>query len=115
VRKAGSSWRHLRLATFKLVVTARLRRLVCPVRGVRVEGVDFARPSSRFTRDFEELVAWLAVKMDQDALRRLVAIDWDTVVRICDRVVADELDPPGSRASTTSVWTRSAGRSITTT
>jgi transposase len=60
---------------------------------VRVEGVDFARPSSRFTRDFEQLVAWLATKMDKDALRRLVGIDWDTVGRICDRVVADELDP----------------------
>jgi transposase len=92
-RPVFSSWRHLRLASFKLVVKARLRRLACPVHGVRVEGVDFARPSSRFTRDFEQLVAWLAVKMDQDALRRLVGIDWDTVGRICDRVVADELDP----------------------
>jgi transposase len=92
-RPVSSSWRHLRLGTFKLVVRARLRRLACPEHGVRVEGVDFARPSSRFTRDFEQLVAWLAVKMDQDALRRLVAIDWDTVGRICDRVVADELDP----------------------
>jgi transposase len=92
-RPASSTWRHLRLGTFKLVVTARLRRLACPEHGVRVEGVPFARPSSRFTRDFEQLVAWLAVKMDQDALRRLVAIDWDTVGRICDRVVADELDP----------------------
>jgi hypothetical protein len=60
---------------------------------VRVEGVPFSRPSSRFTRDFEQLVAWLAVKMDKDALRRLVQVDWDTVGRICDRVVADELDP----------------------
>jgi transposase len=31
--------------------------------------------------------------MDKDALRRLVQVDWDTVGRICDRVVADELDP----------------------
>ncbi len=27
----------------------------------------FACPSSRFTRDFEQLVAWLATKMDKDA------------------------------------------------
>jgi hypothetical protein len=44
-------------------------------------------------RDFEQLVAWLAVRMDTDALRRLVQVDWDTVGRVCDRVVADELDP----------------------
>jgi transposase len=31
--------------------------------------------------------------MDKDVLRRLVGIDGDTVGRICDRVVADELDP----------------------
>jgi transposase len=92
-RPVASSWRHLRLGSFKLVVRAELRRLVCPAHGVRVEGVAFARPGSRFTRDFEQLVAWLAVKMDKDALRRLVQVDWDTVGRICDRVVADELDP----------------------
>ena len=92
-RPVTSSWRHLRLGAHRLVVRARLRRLACPQHGVRVEGVDFARPSSRFTRDFEQLVAWLAVKMDKDALRRLVGIDWGTVGRICDRVVADELDP----------------------
>jgi transposase len=92
-RPVASSWRHLRLGTLKLIVRAELRRLACPDHGVRVEGVPFARPSSRFTRDFEQLVAWLATKMDTDALRRLVGIDWDTVGRICDRVVADELDP----------------------
>jgi len=92
-RRVASSWRHLRLGALKLVIRAQLRRLRCPEHGVRVEGVDFARPASRFTRDFEQLVAWLAVKMDKDALRRLVGIDWDTVGRICDRVVADELDP----------------------
>ena len=92
-RAVNSSWRHLRMGAHRLVVRARLRRLVCPEHGVRVEGVPFARPASRFTRDFDQLGAWLAVKMDQDALRRLVQIDWDTVGRICDRVVADELDP----------------------
>jgi len=60
---------------------------------VRVESVPFARPNSGFTRDFEQLVAWLATKMDKDAVRRLVQVDWDTVGRICKRVVADELDP----------------------
>ena len=38
--------------------------------------MDFARPDSRFTRDFEDLVAWLATKMDTDAIRRLVDIDF---------------------------------------
>jgi transposase len=92
-RKARSSWRHLRLGAWKLTVVAQLRRLRCPEHGWRVEGVPFARPGARFTRDFEALVAWSATKMDKTALCALVGIDWDTVGRICERVVADELDP----------------------
>ena len=59
-RPVASSWRHLRLGTHRLVVRAQLRRLACPEHGVRVEGVGFARPGARFTRDFEQLVAWLS-------------------------------------------------------
>jgi transposase len=92
-RPEPSSWRHLDLAGRRLVIRAELRRLSCPEHGERVEAVPFARPGSRFTRDFECLVAWLATKMDKTAVRRLVRIDWDTVGRICQRVVADELDP----------------------
>lgn len=92
-RRVDSVWRHLRLSARRLVIQARLRRLACPEHGVRVEGVDFARPGARFTRDFEQLVAWLATKMDKTAVRRLVEVDWATVGRICERVVTDELDP----------------------
>ena len=92
-RQRLSSWRHLRLGAWKLRIVARLRRLRCPEHGWRVEGVPFARPGSRFTRDFEALVAWSATKMDKTALCQLVEIDWDTVGRICERVMAAELDP----------------------
>src|SRR5664279_3207103 len=63
------------------------------VHGVITEGVPFARPGSRFTRDFEDLVGWLATTMDKTALARLVRVDWDTTGRIIERVVADRLDP----------------------
>ncbi|MGH9181424.1 MAG: transposase [Acidimicrobiales bacterium] len=59
---------------------------------VRTEGVPFAGAGSRFTRDFEDLVGWLATTMDKTALRRLVRIDWDTVGRIIERVMASGLD-----------------------
>lgn len=92
-RPVCSSWRHLRLGAQNLVITADLRRLKCPTHGVRVEGVPFARPGARFTCDFEALVAWCATKMDKTALCALVGIDWDTVGRICQRVMAQHLDP----------------------
>ena len=90
---ADSVWRHLDLGVWRLEVRARLRRLECPVHGVRVEGVPFARAGARFTRDFEQLVAWLATRTDKTAVTRLVRIDWDTVGRIVERVSRDELDP----------------------
>lgn len=78
---------------WRLEVHARLRRLWCPTHGARIEGVPFARPGSRFTADFESLVAWLATRTDKTAITRLVRVTWRTVGRIIGRVVADELDP----------------------
>jgi len=74
-------------------VRAVLRRLRCPSHGVVTEGVPFARAGARFTRDFEDLIAYLATKTDKTTITRLQRVDWDTVGRICERVVADGLDP----------------------
>lgn len=92
-RPVSSTWRHLDLAAWRLEIRADLRRLDCPTHGVRTEGVPFARPGSRFTRDFEDLVGWLATSMDKSALRRLMRIDWDTTGRIIERVIETGLDP----------------------
>ncbi|MGB0095968.1 MAG: transposase [Solirubrobacteraceae bacterium] len=87
-----SVWRHLDLGVWRLEIRARLRRLRCPEHGAHVEGVPFARDGARFTRDFDDLVAWLVTKMDKTSLCRLVRIDWETVGRIIKRV-GDELLP----------------------
>ena len=87
-----SVWRHLDLGVWRLEIHARLRRLRCPQHGALVEGVPFARYGARFTRDFEDLVAWLMTKTDRTATCRLVRIDWETVGRIIKRV-GDELLP----------------------
>ena len=92
-RPVDSRWRHLDLGVWRLEVRARLRRLRCPTHGVRTEAVPFARSGATFTGDFEALVAWLATRMDKTAVCRLVRINWRTVGRIIERVVADELDP----------------------
>lgn len=92
-RPVPSSWRHLDLGSWRLEVRAGLRRLRCPTHGVRTEGVPFARSGSRFTRDFEDLVGWLATTMDKTAVRRLVRVDWDTTGRIIERVMESGLDP----------------------
>ena len=58
----------------------------CPAHEVRREEVPFARAGTYFTRDFEDLVGWLATTMDKTAVCRLVRIDWDTVGRTITRV-----------------------------
>jgi transposase len=87
-----SVWRQLDLGVWRLEVHARLRRLRCPEHGVRVEGVPFARDGARFTRDFEDLVAWLATKTDKTATCRLTRIDWQTIGRIIERVGKELID-----------------------
>jgi len=91
-RPVLSRWRHLDLGVWRLEVVASLRRLTCPTHRQRTEGVPFARAGSGFTRDFEDLVAYLATRMDKTAISRLLRIDWETVGRACQRVVTDELD-----------------------
>jgi transposase len=96
-QKHRSKWRHLDLGVWRLEVDAHLRRLRCPEHGALVEGVPFARDGARFTRDFENLVAWLVTKTDKTATCRLTRIDWHTIGRIIERVGDELLD--GDRLS----------------
>lgn len=60
---------------------------------VRVEAVPVARYRSGFSRDFEDLVAFLATKIDKTTISRISRVGWDSVGGICERVVAEGLDP----------------------
>ena len=84
-------WRHLDLGAQRCFVVAAIRRVKCPDCGVRVEAVPWAR-GPRFTRDFEDVVAYLAQQMAKAPIARLLRVAWDTVGRIVERVVADHLD-----------------------
>lgn len=92
-QRRASTWRALDLGIWRVIVRCRLRRLHCqPCRRVLVEAVPFARHRSGFTRDFEDLVAWLAQRCDKTAITQLMRINWRTVGAIIGRVVADQLD-----------------------
>lgn len=87
------SWRGLDLGSAKLLLRAEIRRLECRRCGrVRTEDVPWARPGARFIRDFEDVVAWLAQRMDKTAITRLLRCSWEAVANIVARVVADQLD-----------------------
>ena len=62
---------------------------MCPDHGVLVESVPWARHKARFTRDFEDWVACLAVRCTASAVTELARIEWHTVGGICERVYAE--------------------------
>jgi transposase len=92
-REQPSRWRHLDLGVWRVEIRCSLRRLRCPTHGVVSEAVPFARPAAHLTRDLDDLLAWLATRMDKTAIARLCRVSWRTVGRACQRVVAAELDP----------------------
>jgi transposase len=85
-------WRHLDLGASRCVIECELRRLWCRSCGAQFEAVPWARPGSRYTRDFEDVVAWLAQQMAKTPITGLLRIAWDTVGHIVARVTAERLD-----------------------
>ncbi|MGH2746688.1 MAG: ISL3 family transposase [Actinomycetota bacterium] len=86
-------WRHLDLGSCKLMLQAEIRRLDCPrCARVRTESVPWARPAARHTRDFEDVVAFLAQRVDKTTIARLLRVSWEAVANIVVRVVDDHID-----------------------
>ncbi len=85
-------WRHLDLGVKRLWLVNEIRRLNCPNCGVITEAVPWARPGSRFTRDFEDMVLWLAQRSDRTTVSTLMRCAWESVTAIINRGVAELLD-----------------------
>jgi transposase len=85
-------WRHLDLGASRCMIECELRLLRCPDCGVRMEAVPWARAGAQHTRDFDDVVAWLAQQMAKTPIAGLLRIGWDTVGRIVERVMADRLN-----------------------
>jgi transposase len=79
-------WRALDLGTTLAFVEADAPRVTCRRHGVVVCAVPWARHGSRFTRAFEDQVAWLAVHCSRTAVAQLMRIAWRTVGGIVERV-----------------------------
>jgi transposase len=93
-RRGSRRWRALSFGSYRIYLEYAPRRVDCAdCGGVRVELVPWAAHTSWFTRDFEELVAYLAQVTDKTSVCNLMGISWDTVTNIVDRVVRERLDP----------------------
>lgn len=86
-------WRHLALWGLRVELAGPIRRLRCPTcKKVRTEAVPWARPGSLFTRPFEDVVSFLAQRLDHTAVSQILGISWSTVGNIARRLVAEKLE-----------------------
>jgi transposase len=85
-------WRHLDLGRARLSLVYEIRRINYPDCGVVTEELPWARPGARHTRDFEDMVLWLAQRTDRTSVATLMRCAWETVTAIINRGVAELLD-----------------------
>ena len=64
-------------------------RVRCRRHGVVVCAVPWARHQARFTKAFEDQVAWLAVNTSKSAVAELMRIAWRTVGGVLERVASE--------------------------
>ena len=84
-------WRGLDIGTHKAYICSEVYRVDCPEDGPTVCAFPWARHGSRFTKDFENTVAWLSLNCSKKAISQYMRISWNTVGPIIERV-RDELD-----------------------
>jgi transposase len=86
-------WRHLDLGASRCFLEAEIARIHCRSCGrVRTEEVPWARPGSRHSRDFQDVVAWLAQRVDKTTITKLLRVSWEAVAKIVIDVVAEAID-----------------------
>lgn len=83
-------WRALDLGTTRCYLEGEAPRVSCKRHGIVVAAVPWARHDSRFSRSFEDQVAWLACQCSQRAVSELMRIAWLSVGRILTRVAAEK-------------------------
>lgn len=86
------TWRHLDFGGMMVFLRYDLRRFDCPRCGVATELVPWAEHGSWFTREFEQLVGYLAQNASKTVVSTLMRVAWETVGNIVGRVV-DRLRP----------------------
>ena len=82
-------WRAPDAGVLACYLEAGAPRVCCPVHGVVVAAVPWARPGSRFTIAFEDQAAWLCAHMPVSSAAVLLRTTWRSLQQIVERVTAD--------------------------
>lgn len=89
-------WRANDIGTAKVYLVADSPRVCCKEHGVVTSSVPWARHKSRYTYDFEQMVAWHAKNSSKTVVAQLMRISWNSIGPIISRVKED-LDPDPSK------------------
>ena len=90
------TWRALDWGGLLVDIEYATHRIICPEHGVLVADVPWAYPGSRFTKDFDLTVAWLATYLPRSVVSEYMRVDWETVGRCINRTLND-IEPERSR------------------
>lgn len=85
-------WRALDWGSIIVEIEYRIHRIECPEHGVLVAAVPWAYQDSRFTKDFDITVGWLAKYLPRSTVSEYMRIDWRTVGRCVSRTL-HEIEP----------------------
>jgi transposase len=88
-KRTPRKWRSLNVGNIPVYVLANTNRVTCSEHGVITAAVPWARHNSRFTKDFENQVAWLAFNLSKKTLSEFMGVSWNTVGDIINRVLWD--------------------------
>lgn len=84
-RTSARKWRTLDFGSCTVYSISAVYRIECEEHGVHTEQVPWAFHNSRFTKEFEAQVAYLAVHMNKKEVSQLMRIAWNTVGPILSR------------------------------
>ena len=82
-------WRAMDLGPVRAFVEAEAPRVSCPLHGVVVAWVPWARHGAGHTRSFDDQVVWLVRYASRTTVSILLRVAWRSVVAIVARVMAD--------------------------
>lgn len=89
------TWRSLDFGSCSVYVVSDVNRVHCPEHGVHTEQVPWAYHNSGFTREFEQQVSYLTLRLNKTEVTKLMRINWRTVGAILSRT-KDRLEPDSS-------------------
>ena len=80
------TWRHLDFGSCKVILVADVHRIECKEHGVHTPWVPWAYHNSRFTKEFEQQTAYLALHLNKTEVAKIMRISWNTVGPIVTRM-----------------------------